>query len=89
MKKILLLIFARQSKIVKYLAILKNSYQKINKILPIVRTNKLKFIFKIIQGSHYVEFQPNLDYQKEYFKKNISLVVMIGFLAISIFGRNI
>ena len=69
MKKILLLIFGRQSKIVKYLVILKNSYQTLKKILPQVKTNKLKFIFKIIQGHYYIEFQKNLDNEKEYFYK--------------------
>ena len=68
MKKILILIFGRQSKIIKYLSVLKNSFVKLKIILPMVRSNKLKFILKIIEGQNYVEFQPNLDIEKFYFK---------------------
>ena len=68
MKKFLLFIFGHQSKIIKYLSVLKYSYVKIKKIFPLVTSNRLKFIFKIIKGQNYVEFQPNLDNEKIYFK---------------------
>ena len=68
MKKTLIFIFGRQSKIVKYLSVLKNSFVTLIKILPLVRSNKLKFILKTIKGQNYVEFQPNINNEKLYFK---------------------
>ena len=68
MKKILIFIFGRQSKIVKSLAVIKDSFVNLKKILPLVRSNKLKFILKTIKGQNYVEFQPNIDNEKIYFK---------------------
>ena len=73
MKKILIFIFGRQSKIIKYLAVLKDSFETLKKILPLVRTNKLKFILKTIKGQNYVEFQPNIDNEKIYFKNKYQL----------------
>ena len=69
MKKILISIFGSQSKIVKYHSILRSSKKKLKKILPLVKTNKLKFISKIIKGHNYLEFQKDLDNEKEYFEK--------------------
>ncbi len=69
MKKILISIFGHQSKIVKYHSILRNSKKKLKKILPLVKANKLKFISQIIKGHNYLEFQKNLDTEKEYFEK--------------------
>ena len=68
MKKILIFIFGSHSKIVKYWSIFKNSYRRLKIILPLVKSNKLKFILKIIKGQNYVEFQPNIDNEKIYFK---------------------
>jgi hypothetical protein len=68
MKKILIFIFGRQSIIVKCLAVIKNIFVNLKKILPLVRSNKLEFILKIIKGQNYVEFQPNIDNEKIYFK---------------------
>ena len=70
MKKILFFIFGYQSKSHKYFLVLKNSLIKIKKILPLVRNNKLKFIFKIIESENFVEFQPSLDIEKKYFTNN-------------------
>ena len=67
MKKILIFIFGHQSKIVKYWSIFKNSYRKLKVILPLVRSNKLKFVFKILESQNFIMFQQNLDHQKEYF----------------------
>jgi len=66
-KKLLLIIFRRESKIIKYLSVIKNSCIKIYKILPIVRSNKLIFVFHIIKGQHFFEFQSNLDREIKYF----------------------
>ena len=68
MKKILIFIFGRQSIIVKSLAVIKNSFVTLKKILPLVRSNKLKFISKTIKGHNYVTFQPNIVNEKIYFK---------------------
>jgi len=68
MKKILNFIFGRQSKIVKYRKVLKYSFVTLIKILPLVRSNKLKFILETIKGQNYVEFQPNINNEKLYFK---------------------
>ena len=64
MKKILIFVFGRQSKIVKYFLVLKNNFVNLKKILPLVKSNKLKFILKTFQGQNYVEFQPNIDNEK-------------------------
>lgn len=68
MKKIIIFIFGRKSKIVKFLAVLKNIFFALKNTLPLLRSNKLKFILKIIKGQIYFEFQPNLDNEKNYFK---------------------
>ena len=68
MKKIIIFTFGRQSKIFKYLSVLNNNYKKLKKILPLIRSNKLKFILKIIKGQIYVAFQANIDNEKMYFK---------------------
>ena len=68
MKKVLVLIFGHQSKITKYLSVLKNSFVKLKEIIPLVRSNKLEFILKIIKGENYVTFQPNIDNEKIYFE---------------------
>ena len=73
MKKILIFIFGRQSKIVKYFLVLKNNFVNLKKILPLVKSNKLKFILKTFQGQNYVEFQPNIDNEKIYFKNKYQL----------------
>ena len=67
MKKILIFIFGHQSKIVKYWSVFKNSYRKLKVILPLVRSNKLKFVMKILESQNFIMFQQNLDHQKEYF----------------------
>ena len=67
MKKILIFIFGYNSIIVKYWSIFKDSYRMLKVILPLVKNNKLKFIFKIIEGQNYLKFQPNLDNEKKYF----------------------
>ena len=69
MKKILLIIFGHQSKIFKYYSILRNSYKTLKKILPLIKTDKFKFILKIIKGHHYAEFQMNLDEKKEFYER--------------------
>lgn len=69
MKKILIFIFGYQSRIVKYHSILRNSKKKLKKILPLVKSNKFKFINKIFKGHNYLEFQKNLDNEKRYFEK--------------------
>ena len=68
MKKIIIYIFGHQSKIIKYLSVLKNSFVKLKIILPLVRNGKFKFFIKIIKSQNYVEFQPNLDNEKIHFK---------------------
>ena len=68
MKKNIIFIFGRQIKIVKYFAIIKNVYFNLKKILPLLKSDKLKFIFKIIKGQKYVEFQPNLETEKKYYE---------------------
>ena len=68
MKKIFILIFGPLLKIIKYPSVLKNSFVKLKKILPLVRSNKLKFILKTIKSQNFVKFQANLDNEKMYFK---------------------
>lgn len=68
MKKILIFIFGHHSKIVKYWAIFKDSYRNLKILLPMVKSNKLKFIIKIIEGHNFLKFQSNLDNEKMYFK---------------------
>ena len=69
MKKFLLFFFSRNSKIIKYLSIFKNSFEKLKKIIPLIKSNKLIFIFKILQSQSYIEFQKSLENEKEYFLK--------------------
>ena len=68
MKKILIFLFGHQSKIVKYWSIFKDSYRMLKVILPLVKSNKLEFCFKIIKSHNYLKFQSNLNNKKEYFK---------------------
>jgi len=68
MKKILIFLFGHHSKIPKYWSIFKDSYRMLKVILPLVKSNKLKFCFKIIKGHNYLKFQSNLNNKKEYFK---------------------
>jgi len=68
MKKILIFLFGHQSKIVKYWSIFKDSYRMLKVILPLVKSNKLKFCFKIIKSHNYLKFQSNLNNKKKYFK---------------------
>lgn len=69
MKKFLIFIFGRQSKTFKYLSILKNSVEKIIKILPLVKSNKLNFFFKIISSQYFFEFNAHLKNEIKYSKK--------------------
>ena len=55
-------------KIIKYPSVLKNSFVTLKKILPLVKSNKLKFILETIKSQNFVKFQPNLDNDKIYFK---------------------
>ena len=55
-------------KIIKYPSVLKNSFVTLKKILPLVKSNKLKFILETIKSQNFVKFQPNLDNEKMYFK---------------------
>jgi hypothetical protein len=68
MKNAFSYIFGRKSKIIKYISVLKNIFVKIKIILPLVKSDKLKFILKIIQGQYHLKFQPNIDNEKIYFK---------------------
>ena len=68
MKKIFIFIFGPLLKIIKYPSVLKNSFVKLKKILPLVKSNKLKFILKTIKSQNFVKFQANLDNEKMYFK---------------------
>ena len=78
MKKIIIFIFGRKSKIIKFLAVLKNIFFALKNTLPLLRSNKLKFILKIIKGQIYFEFQPNLDNEKNYFKNKYHVTFKSG-----------
>jgi len=67
-KKILIFVFWPLLKIIKYPSVLKNSFVTLKKILPLVKSNKLKFILETIKSQNFVKFQPNLDNDKMYFK---------------------
>lgn len=67
-KKILKFVFWPLLKIIKYPSVLKNSFVTLKKILPLVKSNKLKFILETIKSQNFVKFQPNLDNDKMYFK---------------------
>ena len=67
-KKILIFVFRPLLKIIKYPSVLKNSFVTLKKILPLVKSNKLKFILETIKSQKFVKFQPNLDSDKMYFK---------------------
>jgi len=67
MKKILKFIFGHQSKTIKYLKALRNSYIMCKKILPLLINKKLLFILRIIKGQIFKEFEPNLHKDKTYF----------------------
>jgi hypothetical protein len=60
--------FVRQSRIIKCLSIIKKSSIKLYKIFPLLKKNKLNFIFKIIKGEIFMEFQIKLENQKNIFK---------------------
>ena len=67
-KKILKFVFWPLLKIIKYPSVLKNSFVTLKKILPLVKSNKLKFILETIKSQNFVKFQPNLNNDKMYFK---------------------
>ena len=67
-KKNIIIIFWPLLKIIKYPSVLKNSFVTLKKILPLVKSNKLKFILETIKSQNFVKFQPNLDNDKIYFK---------------------
>lgn len=69
MKKFIISILGRQFILVKYLATLKNSLEKIIKIVPLLKSNKLKFILKIISSQHYFEFNAHLNKEIKKSKK--------------------
>jgi hypothetical protein len=60
--------FGRQSKIIKSLLILKRIFTKLYKIFPLLKKNKLNFILKIIKSEIFIEFQPEFENQKNFFK---------------------
>jgi hypothetical protein len=67
-KKILLFIFWPLLKIIKFPSVLKNSFVMLKKILPLVKSNKLKFILETIKSQNFIKFQPKLKNDKMYFK---------------------
>ena len=66
--KILSFIFWPLLKIIKYPSVLKNSFVTLKKILPLVKSNKLKFILETIKSQNFIKFQPNLKNDKMYFR---------------------
>lgn len=68
LKIILSLIFGSESRIIKYLSLIKHCYLKSKLILPFVKSNRYKFISKIFKSHNYILFQPNIDFEKKYFK---------------------
>jgi len=67
-KKILLFIFWPLLKIIKFPSVLKYSFVILKKILPLVKSNKLKFILETIKSQNFIKFQPKLKNDKMYFK---------------------
>ena len=71
----------------KYLSAFKYSLKYYHKISPLIKNDKFYFFLKILNGYNFLEFQKNLNNEKEFFDKKYKFKYDDCFHIISIFGK--
>ena len=90
MKKILLKIFNRRNKIIKFLSIIKNIFFNFIKVGKISKRYAINFLPKLILSQIQIEkIERKFLNIKITLNVGIILIMMIGLAIISLFGKNI